>query len=172
MVKSGVIFSIFTPLTRESGMISLIGTYECKADAKGRVMLPASLKKQLAAIMPDGFVVKRSVFNTCLELHPLGEWNELMQKVNKLNRFVKKNNDFIRLFTAGVKTVEADGNGRLQLPKDLISFAGIQKEIVLSSSVNMIEIWDKAQYEQVLKDASVDFADLAEEVMGNIQNEE
>jgi MraZ protein len=153
-------------------MISLIGTYECKADAKGRVMLPASLKKQLAAIMPEGFVVKRSVFNTCLELHPLGEWDELMQKVNKLNRFVKKNNDFIRLFTAGVKTVEADGNGRLQLPKDLISFAGIQKEIVLSSSVNMIEIWDKAQYEQVLKDASVDFADLAEEVMGNIQNEE
>ena len=153
-------------------MINLIGTYECKADAKGRVMLPVALKKQLATILPDGFVVKRSVFNRCLELHPVSEWNLLMSEVNKLNRFVKKNNNFIRLFTAGVKIVAADGNNRLQLPKDLISFAGIQKEIVLSSSVNMIEIWDKEQYEQVLKEASVDFADLAEEVMGGMQNEE
>ena len=77
-------------------MISLIGTYECKADAKGRVMLPVALKKQLATILPDGFVVKRSVFNKCLELHPVSEWNVLMSEVNKLNRFVKKNNDFIR----------------------------------------------------------------------------
>ena len=153
-------------------MINLIGTYECKADAKGRLMLPVALKKQLAAILSDGFVVKRSVFNKCLELHPVSEWKVLMSEVNKLNRFVKKNNDFIRLFTAGVKMVEADGNNRLQLPKDLILFAGIQKEIVLSSSVNMIEIWDKEQYEQVLKEASVDFADLAEEVMGGMQNEE
>ena len=116
--------------------------------------------------MSDGFVIKRSVFNTCLELHPMSEWNVLMGEVNKLNRFVKKNNDFIRLFTAGVKQVEADGNSRLQLPNDLILFAGIQKHVVFSSSVNMIEIWDKAQYEKVLKEASVDFSDLAEEVMG------
>lgn len=150
-------------------MINLIGTYECKADAKGRVMLPAALKKQLAAVLSDGFVLKRSVFNNCLELHPVGEWNVLMQEVNKLNRFVKKNNDFIRLFTAGVKTLESDTNGRLQLPKDLVSYAGIEKELVLSSAVNMIEIWDKTQYEQVLKEASADFADLAEEVMGGIQ---
>lgn len=153
-------------------MINLIGTYECKADAKGRVMLPAALKKQLAAVLSDGFVVKRSVFNNCLELHPIGEWNVLMQEVNKLNRFVKKNNDFIRLFTAGVKTLESDTNGRIQLPKDLISYAGIEKELVLSSAVNMIEIWDKERYEQVLKDASADFADLAEEVMGGIQLED
>lgn len=127
---------------------------------------------ELASSMSDGFVVKRSVFNTCLELHPMSEWNVLMGEVNKLNRFVKKNNDFIRLFTAGVKPVEADGNSRLQLPKDLILFAGIQKHVVLSSSVNMIEIWDKAQYEKVLKEASVDFSALAEEVMGGEQNED
>ena len=153
-------------------MINLIGTYECKADAKGRVMLPVALKRQLAPILTDGFVVKRSVFNKCLELHPLSEWNVLMSEVNKLNRFVKKNNDFIRLFTAGVKMLEADGNSRIQLPKDLISFAGIKKEIVLSSSVNMIEVWGKENYEQVLKEASKDFADLAEDVMGGKQNNE
>ena len=139
---------------------------------KCRMLLPIALIKQLASSMSDCFVVKRSVFNTCLELHPMSEWNVLMGEVNKLNRFVKKNNDFIRLFTAGVKPVEADGNSRLQLPKDLILFAGIQKHVVLSSSVNMIEIWDKAQYEKVLKEASVVFSALAEVVMRGKQNED
>ena len=153
-------------------MINLVGTYECKIDAKGRLMLPSVLKKQLASVIAEGFVLKRSVFSSCLEIHPLGEWNVLMGEVNKLNRFVKKNNDFIRLFTAGVKMLEVDSNSRLQVPKDLISFASISKNIVLSCSLNMIEIWDKDQYEQVLKEATTDFADLAEEVMGSIQNED
>ena len=153
-------------------MLNLVGTYECKIDAKGRLMLPSVLKKQLAPVIAKGFVLKRSVFSSCLEIHPLGEWNVLMGEGNKLNRFVKKNNDFIRLFTAGVKMLEVDSNSRLQVPKDLISFASISKNIVLSCSLNMIEIWDKDQYEQVLKEATTDFADLAEEVMGSIQNED
>lgn len=147
-------------------MINLVGTYECKADAKGRVLLPIALKKQLASSMSDGFVVKRSVFNTCLELHPMSEWNVLMGEVNKLNRFVKKNNDFIRRFTAGVRLIELDSSGRFLIPKDLIDFSNITKDIVISSSVNIIEIWDKTSYEKVLKDSAIDFAELAEEVMG------
>ncbi len=153
-------------------MVNLIGTYECKADAKGRLMLPAVLKKQLSTILSDGFVLKRSVFQPCLELYPMYEWNAVMGKVNKLNRFVKKNNDFIRRFTAGVKIVEMDASGRILIPRDLHSFAGIDNEIVLSTSVNIIEIWDKDKYERAIDDAAVDFADLAEEVMGGGQNED
>jgi MraZ protein len=148
-------------------VVNLIGTYECKADAKGRLMLPAPLKKQLTSVLEEGFVLKRAVFQPCLELYPMSEWNLLMQKVNKLNRFVKKNNDFIRRFTAGVKMVELDTSGRLLIPKDLHSFAGIKNEIVLSSAVNIVEIWDKESYEKAIDDATVDFAQLAEEVMGN-----
>ncbi|WP_397363714.1 division/cell wall cluster transcriptional repressor MraZ [Olleya sp. R77988] len=147
-------------------MNSLIGTYECKVDAKGRLMLPAALKKQLAPELQNGFVLKRAVFQECLELYPMQEWNALMQNVNKLNRFKKKNNDFIRRFTAGVKMVEVDANGRLLIPKDLIGFASITKDIVMSSAVNIVEIWDKTKYEKAIDDATVDFADLAEEVMG------
>jgi len=148
-------------------VINLIGTYECKVDAKGRLMVPSALKKQLAPMMQDGFVIKRAVFQNCLELYPMEEWNVLMKRMNGLNRFKKKNNDFIRRFTAGVKTVEVDTNGRLLIPKDLVGFAGIEKEIVLSSAINIVEIWDKNKYEQTLEDSSDDFADLAEEVMGN-----
>ncbi len=152
-------------------LTSFIGTYECKVDAKGRLMLPTSLKKQFGSL-EAGFVLKRSVFQPCLELYPMDEWNTMMQKINKLNRFVKKNNDFIRRFTAGVKIVEIDANGRLLIPKDLVVFAKVEKDVVLSSAVNIIEIWDKDLYENVIENATDDFADLAEEVMGNLNDDE
>jgi MraZ protein len=100
------------------------------------------------------------------------EWDAMMSKVNKLNRFVKKNNDFIRRFTAGVKVVELDNSGRMLIPKDLHLFSGISNEIVLSSSVNIIEIWDKDKYEKAIDDAAIDFGDLAEDVMGNINDDD
>lgn len=147
-------------------MLNLIGVHECKIDAKGRLMLPAALKKQLLPVLDKGFVLKRSVFQKCLELYPMDEWSEVMKGVNKLNRFVKKNNDFIRMFTAGLKSIDLDGTGRLLVPKDLTSYAGLEKDIVVSAAVNIIEIWDKAAYESVVDDSSVDFSQLAEEVMG------
>jgi MraZ protein len=153
-------------------LTNLIGTYECKADAKGRVMFSSALKKQLLPVVSEGFVVKRAVFQPCLELYPMQEWNFMMEKINKLNRFVKKNNDFIRRFTAGVKVVELDASGRLLIPKDLCQFAGVEKQVVLSSAVNIIEIWDKDRYENAIDDATLDFADLAEEVMGNTDVDE
>jgi len=148
-------------------MFNLIGTYECKADVKGRVMVPIALKKQITPVSTQGFVIKRAVFQPCLELYPMEEWRLLMEKMGKLNRFNRKNNDFIRRFTAGVKTIEIDAAGRLLIPKNLSSFAGIDKEIVISSAINIIEIWDKDSYEQTIDDAAMDFASLAEEVMGN-----
>ena len=148
-------------------MINLIGTYECKSDVKGRFMMPASLKRQLNSVVNEGFVLKRSVFNTCLELYPMREWQSMVSQVNKLNRFVKKNNDFIRSYMSGLKILEIDNTGRILIPKDLISFAGMSKNLVLASSVNMIEIWDKDRYEEVVKESLGDFGSLAEDVMGN-----
>ncbi|AWM14083.1 division/cell wall cluster transcriptional repressor MraZ [Flavobacterium sp. NRK F10] len=152
-------------------MKPLIGTYECKVDAKGRLMIPVALKKQFDGT-EAAFVLKRSVFQPCLELYPIEEWNKMMAKINKLNRFVKKNNDFIRRFTAGVKMIEIDANGRLLIPKDLVVFAKIDKDVVLSSAVSIVEIWDKELYENAIEDSAQDFADLAEEVMGNFNIDE
>ncbi len=148
-------------------MTALTYTYECKADSKGRVMLPAGLKKELTPVLNDGFVIKKSVFYRCLELYPKAEWDKEMEGINNLNRFVKKNIDFIRKFMAGVKPIVPDSNNRLLIPKDLIAFAGITKELVMTSQINKIEIWDKASYEKVVTDEDTDFGSLAEEVMGN-----
>ena len=157
---------ILAPGLKLLKLINIIGTYECKADAKGRVMFPSALKKQLHDIMRDGFVIKRSVFNKCLEIHPISEWNKVVSQVNKLNRFIKKNNDFIRSYMSGLKVVEVDGAGRFLIPKDLYFFADLDKDLVLSSSVNMIEIWDKDKYEASVSETLIDFGNLAEDVMG------
>ena len=133
-------------------------------------MIPSPLKKQLDGTTNNPFILKRSVFQNCLELFPLTEWKTMMDKVNKLNRFVKKNNDFIRMYTAGVKSVDLDSNGRILIPRDLITISKLKKHIVLSSSINIIEVWDKEEYEKSINDPKVDFAKLTEEVMGNDQD--
>lgn len=153
-------------------MKNFIGTYECKIDDKGRLKLPSSLAKQMEDFGGDSFVVKRSVFQSCLEVYPMNGWEKLMVKINKLNRFQKKNADFIRQFTAGLKTVEPDNAGRLQISKDLTHFANLKKEIVITSAGELFEIWNKVAYEQVIATSEEDFAKLAEQVMGEINFEE
>ena len=168
MVKCGIILIIFGySVVKIEVMIHFVGTFECKADVKSRIMIPVSLKKQLSKYLAEGFVIKRSVFNPCLELYPMSEWNLLMEKINSLNRFSKKNTDFIRRFTAGVKIINIDSSGRLLIPRDLIFYAEINKEVVVSSAVNILEIWDKNLYEKSIDEAAIDFGSLAEDVMGD-----
>lgn len=149
-------------------MKNFIGTYECRIDDKGRLKLPSSLVKQMGDFGDESFVVKRAVFQPCLEVYPILAWEQVMNKLNKLNRFIKKNTDFIRMFTAGVKIVEPDNAGRLQISKDLTLFANLKKEVVITSAGELFEIWDKDEYENVITTSEEDFAKLAEEVMGSI----
>jgi len=129
--------------------------------------LPKALKKQLGDCVNFSFILKRSVFHNCLELHPYSQWEITMKKVNSLNRFVKKNNDFIRMYTAGVRIVELDSSGRILIPKDLLTTYFIKNELVLTSAINVIEIWDANSYEKAINNPDINFAELSEEVMGN-----
>ncbi|PRX57877.1 division/cell wall cluster transcriptional repressor MraZ [Flagellimonas meridianipacifica] len=149
-------------------MTHIIGQHDCKADTKGRVMLPISLKNQLLPVLQDGFVIKRSVFQQCLELYPKAEFDVLMQKVMKKGKINRKYDAFVRNFVAGMKEVTIDGDsGRLQIPKNLVDFAGIGKEVVLNAVFDKIEIWDKEKYEKVLEEGEKDYADLAEEIFAD-----
>ena len=154
-----------------SNMTKLTGTFECKIDNKGRILLPSQLKKQLDGNLEDGFIIKRSVFQPCLELYPMIEWKSVMEKINSLNRFIKKNNDFIRIFSAGVRALDLDSSGRLLVPIDLITNIKLKKNVVMASAINIIEIWDKDQYEKSINDKNIDFVKLTEQVMGNQNNE-
>jgi MraZ protein len=154
-------------------MAELLGTYECTVDTKGRAMLPAVFKKALQPVLEKGFVLKRSVFGTCLELYAMAEWKNVMRDVNKLNRFKRENMEFIRAFTAGLKSIEIDATGRLLLPKDLMEFASITKDIVMNvTNNNIIEIWDKKKYEEAVNLPNDHFEALAERVMGSMGNKQ
>lgn len=151
-------------------MMNFYETYECKIDDKGRLKLPTALIKHLEEFTDGGIVVKRAVFQKCLEVYPQQTWNSRMEKVNQLNRFVKKNLDFIRMYTSGLKTVEIDKAERVLISKDLKLFAGLEKEIVIAGMIDYFEIWDKDAYEANILTNEVDFAKLTEEVMGDQDN--
>jgi len=147
-------------------LTSIVGQYDCKADTKGRINLPTSLKNKLFPFIKDEFVIKRSVFKTCLELHPKVKFDEVMQKVMKKGGRGKQFELFLMKFTAGLKELPIDEEtGRLQIPKNLVEYAGISKEVVLNASHDKIEIWDKDKYEATLESMSdEDYEAIAENI--------
>jgi MraZ protein len=148
-------------------MLNLLGEYDCKLDDKGRLVLPAGLKKQLQDVLHEGFVVNRDMFEACLVLYPTRQWMEVQAQIGKLNRFVEKNVRFIRKFNNGATPVELDAAGRMLIPAALAAHAGVLKDVKVTGNGDRIEIWDKARYEAMLNDGE-DIGKLAEEVMGGI----
>lgn len=148
-------------------MTSLIGEYECKVDAKGRFMFPVQLRKQLEDVFDKGFVINRNLHQKCLVLYPIQEWNKLNKKLSKLNRLIKANDVFVRKFTGGATSADADNTGRVLLPKALVEYADIKTDIKVLGSNNVIEIWDKKLYEQFLSQ-DLNIEKLAEDVLGNL----
>lgn len=146
-------------------MIQFIGEYDCKIDPKGRVMIPAGLKKQLPEEAADKFVINRG-FEKCLVLYPYNEWQKISAEVNKLNLYNQKNRNFARYFFRGATELSLDANGRVLLPKSLLEYAGITNDLVLFPYSNRIEVWSKEAYDNLLNEEPEDFAMLAEEVMG------
>jgi MraZ protein len=150
---------------------NFIGEYECKVDLKGRVMLPAGLKKQISPAAQEKFVVNRG-FEKHLNLYPMDEWQKISAEVNKLNLFVAKNRDFLRKFNNGATELELDSTSRFLIPKKMLEFAGISKDIILFAYSNRIEIWPKEAYEKLMsEETGEDFSILAEEVMGKINTD-
>ena len=150
---------------------TFIGEFECKLDAKGRLSLPAGLYKQLPATQKEKFVVNRGIFQKCLILYPVAAWEIIMADLSKLNRFSKENDTFIRQFTNGALEVEVDNVNRILIPKRLTDYAAIEKDVVLTSSLNKIEIWSEKSYRATMDNFDQDaFEVLAEKIMSKVED--
>jgi MraZ protein len=147
-----------------------IGEYYCKLDVKGRMLIPSDVRKQLSPVDQEQFVISRGV-DDCLSMYTSSEWMMVMSKLRKLNRFKSKDRKFARMFQKGATKIAVDGNGRLLLPKGLLSWAGIKKELVIVANVDLWEIWDRKTYESMMKDDWDEFDQLAHEVMGESSDE-
>jgi MraZ protein len=146
-------------------MIGFLGEYEATIDAKGRFLLPAGFKKQLPQDATAQFVINRG-FEKCLTLYPLQTWEPIFSQISQLNDFDPKVREFRRYFLNGATEVELDSAGRLLLPKNLLGHASLEKDIVLVSAVNKIEIWDKIKYNEFFESFTPEtFSNLANEVM-------
>jgi MraZ protein len=152
-------------------MNHFLGEFECKLDAKNRMVLPAALKRQMPDVEREGLVINRG-FEKNLVVYTRQEWKNIMERLERLNPFDRKNREFIRQFSRGATELSLDAAGRVLIPKSLSAYAGINAELVLSCQINKVEIWDKAVYDAQWEDDTYDFAALAEEVMGDLKRRE
>jgi MraZ protein len=147
-------------------MIVFLGEYEVTLDAKGRFLLPVGIKKQLPEDAGDQFVIARG-FEKCLTLYPKKNWDPILAELSKVSEYKAENREFLRYFTMGATLGELDSAGRMLIPPNLKAHAGLEKDIVLVSVINKIEIWDKSKYQQFFESFTPEkYSDLAERVMG------
>ena len=144
-----------------------VGEYNSKLDSKCRVIFPSQLKRQV----PDeeqsaAFVLKRDIYEKCLVLYPMSEWNRQTGLLKKrLNPFNRKHAEFLREVYRGTAEVYLDNNSRFLIPKTLLDYIGGEKELVFAGQEGKVEIWAKNVYEQ--KSMGNDsFAELADEILG------
>jgi MraZ protein len=146
-------------------MSHFLGEFDCKLDAKGRLMIPANLKKQLPEAEREGLVINRG-FEKHLVIYTKKEWDTIVEELSRLNQYEKKTREFIRYFTRGATELTLDSANRVLFPKSLMEYAGIKGEVVLACQFKKIEVWAKDAYDAQLDNEPENFANLAEEVMG------
>ena len=151
-------------------MINFLGEFECRLDSKSRIMLPSALKRQLPPEAEDRLVINRG-FEKHLVLYPINVWQTISAHVNHLNLYVKKNRDFVRYFYRGATELRLDKQNRLLFPKKLLEYAAIYEEVTLFSYHNRIEVWASELYNNLIEDEPENFASLAEDILGNPQQD-
>lgn len=171
VVKSGKMLLLLRCNRSTLIMTQLHGEYECKMDAKGRLMIPSALKKQLPEAAKDSFFINRG-FEKCCVLYPSNEWKLIAAEIDKLSDYIQKERTFKRYFLRGASKLEMDSASRVLIPKPLQEFADLKGELVLLAYGNKIEIWNKAEYDKMLSEEPSDFSALAEEVMSKRKKED
>ena len=139
--------------------------YECKLDAKGRLVLPAKVKANLPEASGNTIVITRG-FETCLVIYPMVEWNKVFSKVSGLNEFNEEYRNFQRNFFRGNTEIDLDNNGRFLVPKTLLKHAQIDKDAIMVGMGNRIEVWNPELYEKFLINDQKEFSKLAEKYLG------
>ena len=144
------------------------GTFTCKLDAKGRLMLPADFREQLGDQAEEDFVLRPGLHGTYLELYTINDWNRRRDILMQVNTFDRRKLDIMRKYLDGVKRVRLDASGRLLIPKELLERSALNKDVVIDSMFTNMEIWDKAKYEERVSAISTE--ELAEGVQDLFSN--
>lgn len=151
--------------------MAFLGEIAIKLDDKGRMRVPTALKEAMSENAHQKFVVNRG-FENCLSLYPFDVWESVRAGVDRLNTFNKENREFVRRFYSGATICTLDSSDRINIPNQLLDYAGMKKDILLTPVKNYYELWDEKKYNEMMNghDGS-SFEDLAERVMGQSTND-
>lgn len=142
-----------------------LGSFNYTIDAKGRVSIPARLRKFVSPDANDTFVFTRGSLK-CINIYPMNYWKELLEsKLDRLNSFDPEDTKFLRLFLPSAAEDQFDTQSRLLVPKRLIEFAEIEKDVIILGMNKYIEVWNPKLYEEYLKEIEEPYETIAREVM-------
>lgn len=146
-------------------MSSFKGRYEYTLDSKGRLSIPAKLRKSLSPEANDTFVVTRGI-EKCLYVYPLDEWRQLESKLRSLNQFVEKHRFFTRtLLMWASEEFTLDNQSRILIPKNLLEFAGIEKEVIVIGALERIELWSPKNFDDYMNSQQESYESVVEKIM-------
>jgi MraZ protein len=146
-------------------MSSFKGRYEYILDSKGRLSIPAKLRKSLSVESHDSFVVTRGV-EKCLYVYPLDEWQRLEERLRSLNQFLEKHRYFTRtLLMWASEEFSLDSQSRITIPKNLLEFAEIEKEVIIIGALERIELWSPRIFNEYINSQPESYATVVEQIM-------
>jgi MraZ protein len=138
--------------------------YESKLDSKGRLVLPSRIKAQLPESGGNELVIRRG-FEPCLILYPMVEFKKVFSKISGLNEFNEEYRKLQRNFFSGTATVELDNTGRFVIPKNMLTYAALDKDVILVGMGNKVEVWNPTIYEKHLIQDPGELSKLAEKYL-------
>jgi MraZ protein len=133
-------------------------------DDKGRVNLPAKLRKYVSPEANETFVVTRG-FEKCLFVYPIDEWNKLEQNLRNLSSYDPEHRRFIRSLLELASESQLDGQSRLSIPQELREYASIKGEVRILGTLDKIELWDPKVYEEYKNSQPESYENVAAKVM-------
>ncbi|MDO5723485.1 MAG: division/cell wall cluster transcriptional repressor MraZ [Flaviflexus sp.] len=140
-----------------------LGTYEPKLDDKGRLILPAKYRDQLA----DGLVITRGQ-ERCLFVFPMEEFIRMQEQARQAPLSNRESRNYLRVFLSGAADQEPDRQGRISVPANLRDYAGLERELTVIGAGNRVEIWDRAAWAAFLAEQEQVFAERDEEVIPGV----
>lgn len=133
-------------------------------DNKGRVNVPAKMRKAISAEANDTFVLTRGT-DTCIVAYPLDEWRKYEDKFEKLNQYDRRNRTFLRMLLMWSEEVTLDQQQRVTIPRSLLEFAQIENKVTIVGMVDHIELWRPETFDEYMNAVEESYEDIASHVM-------
>ncbi len=140
------------------------GQFTYSIDSKGRISIPAKLRKHVSPEANETFVMTKGTA-ACIDIYPLDEWQQIEQRLLKLNPFNPDDAKFIRMFSQYASEDTMDSQSRILIPQSLIEYAKIEKEVLILGALKKIEVWNPAVYEDYINQSTETYEQIAAKVM-------